>query len=827
LESILCTEELRQRSSRPPDYENENRALVALVSALADSPRAIFGTLAETILDITQSDSAGLSLLTKDGKTPDVSGERFYWPAIAGMWNPHVGGGTPRNFGPCGDVLDQNRTLLFRHFERRYPYLLPVAPAAEECLLVPFYVAGKAVGTIWAITHSDRHKFDGEDDRVMASLGRFASSAYQALAHVEDLRTQVAEREKAEAAVLELTKTLEAKVKRLVDANIIGIVIFNLEGGITEANEAFLQIVQHSREDLITGRVRWTDLTPPEWSDRDQLALAELGAAGIFQTYEKEYFRKDGRRVRVLLGGALFEKGGSEGVAFVLDLSEQKRSEGVLRTVEQQARSIIDSALDAVVGMDSDGIITDWNKEAEEIFGWTRLEALGRRMSESIIPMRYRSAHERGMQHFLTTGQGPVLNQRIEITALRRNGEEFPVELSITPLKFGETQLFSAFIRDIGDRKRAEQQLRTSELNLRQMTETIPEMLWSATPDGAFDYCNARVLDYTGIGPDEIAGAGWMKTIHTDDAQNTERAWAHSVRTGDPFQAEFRSLRGSDGMYRWCVSQALPLRGTDGSILKWYGTIVDFHDRKQAQDDLRQTQAELAHVNRVMTMGELAASIAHEVSQPLASIIASGDSCTAWLANEPPNLERARAAASRVIQAATQASQTVQRVRALFKKTTASATSVDVNAVIEDTISLLRHETERHNISLLTELDADVPSVRADRVQLQQVILNLVMNAIESAASVDRDRRRLVIQSALSNPGELLVAVKDTGPGIEARQAERLFAPFFTTKPEGIGMGLSISRSIIEAHGGRLWAEKNEPHGAVFQFVLPTRSQSQ
>ena len=191
LESILCTEELQGRPSRPPDYEKENRALVKLVSALADSPSTILQTLAETILDLTQCDSAGLSLLTMDGKTPDVCGQRFYWPAIAGMWNPHVGGGTPRNFGPCGDVLDQNRTLLFKHFERRYPYLQPVIPSAEECLLVPFYVGGKAVGTIWAIMHSNRRRFDAEDDRVMASLEKFASSAYQALMHIEDLKIQV------------------------------------------------------------------------------------------------------------------------------------------------------------------------------------------------------------------------------------------------------------------------------------------------------------------------------------------------------------------------------------------------------------------------------------------------------------------------------------------------------------------------------------------------------------------------------------------------------------------------------------------------------------
>ena len=241
LESILCTEELQRRPSRPPDYEKENRAIVALRSALADSPSTIFQTLADTILDITQCDSAGLSLLTVDGKKPDACGKRFYWPAIAGMWNPHVGGGTPRNFGPCGDVLDQNRTLLFRHFERRYPYLLPVIPAAEECLLVPFGVGGKAVGTIWGIMHSDRRKFDAEDDRVMASLGKFASSAYQMLAYIGDLKIQIAEREKAEAEAHELARGLEAKMRRLVEANVVGIVLWNLEGAITGANEAFLQ----------------------------------------------------------------------------------------------------------------------------------------------------------------------------------------------------------------------------------------------------------------------------------------------------------------------------------------------------------------------------------------------------------------------------------------------------------------------------------------------------------------------------------------------------------------------------------------------------------
>ena len=176
LESILCTEELNQRPSRLPDYEAENRALVLLVRALANSPRIILQTLADTILEVFQADSAGISLLTKED-----GGKRFYWPAIAGVWQPHVGGGTPRDFGPCGDVLDRDAPLLFRHFERRYAYLLPVTPPIEECLLVPFYSHDKAVGTIWAIAHDERRKFDAEDLRQLQSMGRFASAAYQAV----------------------------------------------------------------------------------------------------------------------------------------------------------------------------------------------------------------------------------------------------------------------------------------------------------------------------------------------------------------------------------------------------------------------------------------------------------------------------------------------------------------------------------------------------------------------------------------------------------------------------------------------------------------------
>jgi signal transduction histidine kinase len=213
LDSILCTEELHRRPSRPPDYQKENAALLALSNALADTPRTVLQTLADTILEVCQSGSAGISLLSTDD-----GGKRFCWPAISGMWKQHIGGGTPRDFGPCGDVLDRNTPLLFGNVARRYTYFEPVTPSVEEALLVPFYVEGKAVGTIWAVAHDPQRKFDAEDERLMLSLGRFASSAYQILASLDALHLEMAQRENAEAALRLSNSRLESLIEKRTDA---------------------------------------------------------------------------------------------------------------------------------------------------------------------------------------------------------------------------------------------------------------------------------------------------------------------------------------------------------------------------------------------------------------------------------------------------------------------------------------------------------------------------------------------------------------------------------------------------------------------------------
>jgi PAS domain S-box-containing protein len=695
LESILCTEELHRRPSRQPDYEKENRALVKLVSALADSPSTILQTLAETILDITQCDSAGLSLLTRDGNTPDLCGNRFYWPAIAGMWNPHVGGGTPRNFGPCGDVLDQNRTLLFRHFERRYPYLLPVIPAAEECLLVPFHVAGEAVGTIWAIMHSDRRKFDAEDDRVMASLGKFASSAYQALIHIEDLKFQVSKREKAEAEVRELARGLEAKIRRLVEANVVGIAMWNLEGVITDANDAFLRMVQYDREDVASGRVRWTDLTPAEWRGPDGQALVSLKATGIFQPFEKEYFRKDGSRVPVLLGGALFEGSGNEGLAFVLDLSEQKQAARALR----------------------------------------RSEA------------------------FLAEGQ-----------RLSQTGS-FSWRVATDEVTWSE-QLYRIYEFEVG----------------------VPVTL---------EFIRTRV--------------------HPEDVSLLE-TMVEQARSGrNDFELLYR-LMMPDGSIKYLF--AIVHATQDHAELEYIGAVQDVTARRLSDEARDEARAELAHVARMMSLGALAASIAHELNQPLCGIIANASTCLRMLEADPPDVDGAGETAKRTIRDGNRASEVITRLRALFSKRKFTLESVDLNEATREVIALSLSELQRNRVVLQSELADDLPTITGDRIQLQQVVLNLLRNASDAMVDVYDRPRQLLIRTERENADRVRLTVRDAGVGLDRPSMDKAFDAFYTTKSGGMGIGLSVSRSIIEKHEGHLWAAQNDGPGATFSFAIPLTPQS-
>jgi PAS domain S-box-containing protein len=367
----------------------------------------------------------------------------------------------------------------------------------------------------------------------------------------------------------------ETKIRRLVDSNIMGVFIWDFDGRILEANDEFLRMVSYDREDLVLGRIRWADLTSPDWRDRNNARIEQQKSSGRFEPFEKEYTRKDGSRVPVLIGGATFEEGGDQGVAYVLDLTERKR-------VEAEAR------------------------ENE---------------------LRYREA-----------------------------------------------------------------------------------------------------------------------------------------------------------------------------------------------------QLELAHANRVTTMGQLTASIAHEVNQPLAAVVANAEAGLRWLNRGTPDLESASRSFEGIIGDGKRASEVIRRVRALANKTSLEKVPLDVNDVVRETIPLVQRELISHQVLLRMELAPTLPMILGDQVQLQQVIINLVMNGIESMHSVTDRPRELVVRSGQDETQQVLVSVADCGVGISAENADRLFNPFFSTKSGGMGMGLSICRSIIEAHGGRLWTAANVPHGATFQFTLPVNA---
>ena len=251
----------------------------------------------------------------------------------------------------------------------------------------------------------------------------------------------------------------------------------------------------------------------------------------------------------------------------------------------------------------------------------------------------------------------------------------------------------------------------------------------------------------------------------------------------------------------------------------------EMRERQRAEEALQKSQSELAHITRVMTLGELMASLAHEVNQPLAAVVTNAQACLRWLALEPPRPDEARAAVERIVRDSNRASEVIQRIRALVKKTDPQMVALDINDVIREAISLEQREMLSRRVSLRTELASALPPVLGDRVQLQQVVINLVMNALEAMAPVTDRPRDMLIRSQRDDSNEVLVVVRDSGTGIDSENSERLFNAFFTTKPTGMGMGLSICRSIIAAHGGRLWASPNADHGATFQFTLPSNSQ--
>jgi len=594
------------------------------------------------------------------------------------------------------------------------------------------------------------------------------------------------------------------------------------EGRYLYANRQFERVFGIDGEE-IKGKHDFELFSPEQASAfrvNDRLVLE----AGAPKEFEEISLQKDGAHTSIVQKFPLFN---SEGEIYAIggiatDITDRKREETARHFSEEKHRLALETASDAIVSVDENSVIQAANPATTRMFGFDSTEMIGQPLTV-LMPESLRKMHEKGFKRYLATGQRVLNWQATELTARHKDGHELAVEVSFGELQSEGQRVFTGFIRDITERKRAEVTLKESERALRELTETIPQMLWSAAADGTVRYCNQRVLDYTGLSTEEVHGTGWMSAVHEDDREGIGQAWAAAVRTGEPFQYEFRCLRAADRKYRWCVTSALPLRDRTGDITRWFGSVVDLHDWKEAQQALQMTQMELARVSRFTTMGELAASIAHEVNQPLTAVTNNSSACLRLLANHNLAPDVLRRALEEIVSDGARASAVITRIRSFLKKNPGEKSELNVNEVIQEVLALAGRAFYENRVSLDCALAQSLPLVFADRIQLQQVLLNLIMNGIEAMAA-DRTRE-LRVESSTDETGDVLVAIRDSGCGIGS-DVDRIFDPFFTTKSNGMGMGLSISRTVINNHGGRLWASPNCPHGTVFWFTLPTDRES-
>ena len=496
------------------------------------------------------------------------------------------------------------------------------------------------------------------------------------------------------ATHVEARQQVEQRWRTAFENSAIGITMADFAGHFFAANSVFRTMLGYTESELY--QLTFLDVTYEEDREANEELVRELveGKRQHFQI-EKRYRRKDGTLVWGRNDVALVPGIGGAApfwFAVVEDITQRKEEESARRYTEEKYRLVVETASDAVISLDETSAILLANPATTRIFGYDPAELIGKPLT-MLMPEFLRKLHEVGFKRYLATGQRHINWQGTELVGRRKNGQEFPVEISFGELTKDGHRVFTGFIRDISE-------------------------------------------------------------------------------------------------------------------------------RKQAQRAIQNAQAELARVSRLTTMGELAASIAHEVNQPLTAVNNNSSACLRLLANQNLQPDVLRRALQEIVADGTRASAIVARIRAFIKKTPAEKNTLDVNEVIGEVLVMMAHGFEENRILLQRELAQALPPVLGDRVQLQQVLLNLIMNGIEAMTAVIDRPRLLLVESRLDESGDVLVAVRDSGTGL-GLEADRVFTPFFTTKANGMGMGLSISRSLIEAHGGRLWATPNSPHGAVFSLTLP------
>ena len=502
---------------------------------------------------------------------------------------------------------------------------------------------------------------------------------------------------------------------------------------------------------------------------------------------------------------------------------ERSQSDAALKQSEARKTAILNSALDCIITIDHEGSITEFNPAAERVFGHRRNAVVGKQLAEIIVPPSMREKHQLGLARHLATGESRLIGKRLETIAVRADGSEFPVELTISRIPLDGPPSFTGYLRDIMERKQWEEELRQSEAFLsegQRLSRTgsfswclaTGEIMWSDQVYRIFEFDQAVPVTLELI----------ATRVHPEDMPLLYDMGQRARGAADGFEYEHR-LQMPDGSVKYLHLVAHATRNQHDQ-LEYIGAVQDITKRRLAEMALGEVRSELAHVVRVASLGALTASIAHEVNQPLSGILTNASTCLRMLAADPPNIEGARETARRTIRDGNRASDVIVRLRALFGKRKLVIEPVDLCEATREVIALLLAEIQRHHIKIQTELADDLPPVMGDRVQLQQVILNLIRNASDAMSGVEDRPRQLIVRTERDVDDHVCVTVQDAGVGFDPQDTSRLFDAFYTTKDGGMGIGLSVSRSIIESHRGRLWATPNETHGASFSFSIPPGS---
>jgi PAS domain S-box-containing protein len=667
-----------------------------------------------------------------------------------------------------------------------------------------------------AVTFETRHKRkDGTSFPVEVRVGQFDQDGRRLLCLVRD----ITERKRAEDEL----RASEQRFRTFVDYAIDGFFLLDINSMVLDVNRQACENLGYSREELI-GQHR--SLFDP---GLDQVSIARLAQhrfTGETVTFESHHRRKDGTSFPVEVRVRAFEQGGRRFLALVRDITERKRAEEELRASEERFRTLVQFSFDVY-----------WETDAEHRFvrqqfaeGQPDADLLRAEIGKTRWEMPYLEPDADTWRKHREILDAHLPFRDFELARPTADGGRFYASVSGLPVfdKAGRFIGYRGVGRNITERKKAEERLRRSEAYLAEAQRLSNAGAFAFNEKGSL-YWSEGTFRLWGFDPLEgvpSAEARWQR-VHPDDRDRTRRQLEEALRQKLDYTIEYRVVL-PDGTLKHFRSIGHPSKGADGEP-QVIGTTIDITERRRAQEErerLRQLETDLAHLNRLSVMGELTASLAHEILHPIATARNNARAGMRFLEMSPPNLDEVREALACVVRDADRGKDIISRIRDHIKKAPPREEPVDLNEAITEVIVMVRNAIDRNRVSIRTCLMEQMGSVRGDRVQLQQVVMNLILNAVEAMTSVEEGERDLLISTELSLRSGILVAVRDTGPGVDRERLDQIFKPFYTTKASGIGMGLSICRSIIDAHGGQLWAEANQPRGTVFRFTLPAASQA-